>query len=177
MMAKQIVCSRCGNFGTQDCFSPSMWQHNTTADRDIICIDCENNHEGFQCGFCKQTKPRNAFSASAIEDRKKDQNFRCYDCSHPPCMFLPNCMTCTSCRDYKCQSTNCNKPIKTLNSKYLPKRIEELDSFACGRCKYVRCIAMKPDGTRCGKMRSRKMQSQARQLKEDFLCAECRPTA
>ena len=175
MMATKHSCSRCGKEKTRECFSPSMWQNRTRADRHSICMDCESDREGFQCGICKETKPRNSFSASAMKHLKSEnQNIRCYDCSHPPCMSLPNCMTCPTCRDPKCQSKNCDKPIRTLNSKFLPNSIAEVQSFACERCQYVRCIAMKPNGTRCGVMRSRKKQSQARQGKEDFMCSECR---
>ncbi len=148
-----------------------MWSHRAYSDRDIICLECAGQSGGVQCDICKETKPTNAFPASARANQS--WNIRCYDCAHPRCMFSPQCMTCTTCRDYTCQTKGCNEPIETLNSDYLPKTFEEVQSYACGRCQYVRCIAKKPDGSRCGKERSRKKRSQARQCQEDFTCSEC----
>ena len=168
-------CSECGMAKPQTHFSPSMWHHKGASDRTIKCLECEAKMPTARCDICHTTKPTQAFPASAISHQTHNQNTRCYDCSHPPCMFLPNCMTCARCRDSKSQAQNCTRPIQTLNSNYLPKNYEEVKSFACDRCQYIRCIAVKPDGTRCGKMRSRKKHSQARQSKQDFICAECRP--
>ena len=126
-----------------------------------------------KCSICNDTKPSSAFSPSAIKNMSQ-RIFRCYDCSRPPCMFIPKCTTCTKCRDEKCKKgARCTKSIETLNSKLLPATAEEVQKYACDKCRYVRCIVMQPDGSICGKERRANAKAKARRDKTDYKCGDC----
>ena len=154
----------------EDSFSKSQW-HNRR-ERPATCLECQNM-DLLKCSICHDTKLSSAFSPSAIKNISQ-QNFRCYDCSRPPCMFIPKCTTCTKCRDEKCKKgARCTKSIETLNSKLLPATAEEVQKYACDKCRYVRCIVMKPDGSICGKERRANAKAKARRDKTDYKCGDC----
>ena len=123
------------------------------------------------CDICSLTKPENIFSVSALKNRAaKTQVTRCHDCSHPPCIFLPSCTTCAKCRNPTCRTKICSKAIEPLPSMELPASAEKVQTFECKRCKYVRCIVVQPDGTRCGRERRHNAQAQAKRLHNDYKC-------
>ena len=143
-----------------------------------MCLECEGKCIVLKCDICQTTKPQSAFPASAVKHyADSTQNSRCYDCSHPPCMFLPRCKTCAQCRRPTCRPTChaaiCTKRIETLPSEELPTSAEEVQNFACKRCKYVRCIVKQADGSRCGKERRHNAQAKARKNQEEYSCGEC----
>ena len=119
-----------------------------------------------------QTSPQ-ALSGSALHN-SSTQTTRCHDCSNPPCMFRPKCPTCSTCRDPTCKTPNCTKAIKTVNSQQLPASAEDVANFACDRCRYVRCIVKRPDGTVCGKERRHNAQAKARKSKTAYSCGDCK---
>ena len=130
------------------------------------------------CSICKISKPVHRFSASALRN-KSQRDIRCLDCSNPPCMFLHHkCETCPQCRNPACRKKGrCTDGIadSTANSQQLPASLEDVRNFACDRCRYVKCIVRKPDGTVCGAQRKGKRhQTQARKDKEDYSCGDCR---
>ena len=175
---KAKACELCRVSKEKSHYSKSMWKHGFYTHRKIICIECEAEQNAIEkttfCDICKIAKPIHAFSDSANENKKKaTQNSRCYDCSHPPCMFLPNCKTCVKCRDHKCRTSNCRKDIKTLNSMVIPATMEECQTFACERCKYLRCTVVQNDGNVCGKLRRLKTIKKARDKEEDYKCGDC----
>ena len=164
-------CTKCGISKPQDAYSRSQW-HNKLQ-RLAKCLQCEKLEDLLKCSICHDTKPSSAFSPSAIKNISQ-RIFRCYDCSRPPCMFIPKCTTCTKCRDEKCKKgARCTKSIETLNSKLLPATAEEVQKYACDKCRYVRCIVMKPDGSICGKERRANAKAKARRDKTDYKCGDC----
>jgi hypothetical protein len=167
------ACHVCKASKDRSHYSDSMWHHRH--DQTAICIQCQAKEKTIACDICKVAKPRNAFSDSAIMNlAHTSQNSRCYDCSHPPCMFLPKCKTCANCRDHTCKKhAKCKKDIETLPSKQLPATLKECQTFACNSCKYVRCIVIQQDGTLCGKLRRNNAKKKARDNKEDYTCGEC----
>ena len=94
----------------------------------------------FRCGRCFLTcsicgtKDVAAFSKSYIK-HKVDvaYNIRCNECSHPACTN-PDCRTCKSCRDVKCNRFSCAKTPVPLNAKWRPKTLEGVQNFKCARC-------------------------------------------
>ena len=55
-----------------------------------------------RCKVCEETKHRSAFTASALNNLKtENQRSLCKDCSHPKCS-APGCTTCKICRDVQC---------------------------------------------------------------------------
>ena len=140
-----------------------------------MCLECEGKRVVLKCDICQKMKPKSAFPASALKHyATSTQNSRCYDCSHPPCMFLPRCTTCAKCRNPKCHEAICTKRIETLPSAELPASAEEAQNFACKRCKYVRCMVKQADGSRCGKERRHNAQAKARKNREEYSCGDCR---
>ncbi len=165
-------CNKCGQWKLQTEYSASMWNHKANTDRMIICLECEAQTPTFRCDICNISKPVGAFSASALS-HSKTRNTRCYDCSNPPCMFRPKCTTCTKCRGTTCKETNCTKDIKTVPPEHLPASVEDVKTFACQRCIYVRCIVRLPDGTVCGKERRHNAKAKARRNQTDYTCGDC----
>ncbi len=173
--AKNIAkhpCNKCGQSKLQTEYSASMWNNKSRTDRMILCLECEAQTPTFMCDICNISQPVGAFSASTLK-HSKTQNTRCYDCSNPPCMFRPKCTTCTKCRGTTCKDTNCTKDIKTVDSEHLPASVEDVKTFACLRCKYVRCIVRLPDGTVCGKERRQNAKAKARRHQTDYTCGDC----
>ena len=170
--APKTRCQICGKLKVKGQYSPSMWLHRLDADRSICCLECEAQTPSVRCDTCNMFKPAQAFSASALR-HSSTQTTRCHDCSSPPCMFRPKCPTCSTCRDPTCKTPNCTKAIKTVNSKQLPASAEDVANFACDRCRYVRCIVKRPDGTVCGKERRRNAQAKARKSKTAYSCGDC----
>ena len=129
------------------------------------------------CDICEKAKPLIAFPSSALDNRHrntKTRNCRCLDCSRPPCIFLPKCKTCIKCRGDSClKGPTCTKEIKTLNLKQLPKTKEEVTTYSCTRCRYVRCTVIQPDGSRCGKERRAHARASAKQRQEEYNCGDC----
>ncbi len=165
-------CNKCGQSKLQTEYSASMWHHKASTDRMILCLECEAQTPTFMCDICNISQPVGAFSASTLK-HSKTQNTRCYDCSNPPCMFRPKCTTCTKCRGTTCKDTNCTKDIKTVASEHLPASVEDVKTFACLRCIYVRCIVRLPDGTACGKERRQNAKAKARRNHTDYTCGDC----
>ena len=71
------------------------------------------------------------------------------------------------------QMPNFQYQIETLPSPQLPATAEDLKTFACERCKYVRCIVRHQDGSVCGKERRPQARAQARVHQKDYQCGEC----
>lgn len=164
-------CSQCGKIKIREQVSESMWKN---SDRNMVCLECEMEVAKQTCRLCGLRKAREQFSDSMRHHSERDAVY--LDRSHPPCMFGDSCKTCPNCRSPACQTKICTKPRQTLHWQELPKTIEDVQNFACGRCKYIRCIGKKKktDGTGCGKERSMKEQPKARRCKEDFTCHDCR---
>ena len=94
----------------------------------------------FRCGRCFLTcsicgtKDVAAFSKSYIKHKiDVARNIRCNECSHPACTN-PDCRTCKSCRDVKCNRFSCAKTPVPLNAKWRPKTLEGVQNFKCARC-------------------------------------------
>ena len=105
--------------------------------------------------------------------KDKTRRTLCKACCRPECAAA-GCKTCKSCRDAKCKSKTCTKPIEALHARQLPKTHQEVLDYFCERCQFVKCIVRKPDNTFCSKeRRGKKAQARAREAMEDFKCGEC----
>ena len=142
-----------------------------------MCLECDTDSEKKEltCAICEQKKPLEAFSGS-MKVHISQRTIKCIDCSHPPCMFAPNCETCTVCRNTRCrksgQKTKCTDEIQLLRAGQVPQTEDEVRNFACPRCKYVRCIHRFFANTVCGKVRPEWERAWARKNKMHFLCKE-----
>ena len=165
---------QCGRVKGRAGFSPSMWHNKADKEREVQCLECEAKTTTLVCDICSLTKPENAFAISALHNRAlKTRKTRCHDCSHPPCIFLLSCTSCAKCRNPTCRTKICSKAIEPLPSMELPASAEKVQTFECKRCKYVRCIVVQPDGTRCGRERRHNAQAQAKRLHNDYKCGAC----
>ena len=173
LQAAKVRCQLCGKLKGQGKYSPSMWHNRNDADRTLCCLECEAQIPRVRCEICNTLKPADAFSVSALHNASS-RSIRCHDCSSPPCMFRPKCTTCSTCRDPTCKTTLiCTKPIKTVPVMQLPASVDDVANFACDRCRYVRCIVKRPDGTVCAKERRRNAKAKARKDKTAYSCGDC----
>ena len=175
-------CLTCKICRDPECTSPNCIKQVTTLHskhlpatyEDVLVFRCARCTT-LQCDICKKFKPDSSFPKSAIRHGcTKDRNIRCLDCSNPPCHAY-RCKTCSTCRNPKCQRQNrCTANIQTLNSQWLPKTRAEVDDFFCERCRFIKCIVKKADGTFCSKERKGfKAQARARKEHEHYKCGEC----
>ena len=121
---------------------------------EVLEFVCGRCRQETQCDICQAFKADNQFPPSALQNNRatKTQNIRCLDCSRPPCAAA-NCRTCNVCRDPKCRTRNCSKPVSTLNSNFLPATHAEVLEYFCERCRYVKCVVKKSDGSFCSRER------------------------
>jgi len=97
--------------------------------RNFKCAKCF-----ITCSICG-TKDVGAFSKSYIKHKVDlPYNIRCNECCHPACTN-PDCSTCKSCRDIKCNRFSCAKTPIPMHKKWRPKTLEEVQNFKCARCK------------------------------------------
>ena len=168
---EKLRCHECGKLKVRKEYSASMWHNKSSTDRTIVCLECEAQTPTVKCDICNTSKPVEALPASALR-HSSTQTTRCYDCSHPPCMFLPQCPTCTQCRSTTCKDPRCREAPETVPSEHLTASVEDVKNFACERCEYLRCIGQH-DGTVCGKERRRQARAQARRNKTAYRCGDC----
>ena len=124
--------------------------------------------------ICEKLHPRRIFSYSALDNAYHHKNNRtCYDCANPPCMFVPMCKTCASCRNARCHTQNCNQRLKALHSEHLPQGRADVQNFGFDRCQCIRCPEKLPDSSDCGRERRPHEQPEAKKTKADCLCRSC----
>ena len=96
--------------------------------RNFMCGRCF-----ITCSVCG-TSDVTAFSNSYIKHKSNvAYNIRCNECSHPACTN-PDCKTCQSCRDIKCERLSCAETPVPLNPKWRPKTLEAVQNFKCAHC-------------------------------------------
>ena len=112
-----------------DPLHPKVLPKTQEAVRNFMCGRCV-----LTCCICG-TKDVAAFSKS-YKKHKVDvaYNIRCNECSHPACTN-PDCRTCQSCGDIKCEMLSCAKTPVPLNPKWRPKTLEEVENFKCAHCR------------------------------------------
>jgi len=138
----------------------------------------------FRCGRCLLTcsicgtKEVTAFSKSYIKNKiYVARNIRCNECSHPACTS-PDCRTCKSCRDIKCNRFSCAKTPVPLRARWRPQTLEGVQNFKCAHCTEQTSHAYKCIG--CKKMKDAKVFDAAaitayitRWYRNKLLCQEC----
>ena len=166
-------CSQCNQVKSKSLFSPSMWNHKAKIERKIVCLECEEKNATTECQICGVRKKEEEFTESMWQHRfNTTRRIRCRDCAVPQCK-AKDCKTCPQCRNPSCQAKNCTQPVEVWEPTDMPTSYQAVLDFFCLRCRYVKCVQKKPDGTFCSKQRRRPDQAHARKSKEDFICREC----
>ena len=95
------------------------------------------SNEQPRCTLCQVTLLQEAVP-KVMWKQRNTRNTRCHDCRRPKCTGI-HCQTCKICRDETCESQTCTKPITSLHHEWLPKTLEERDSWLCSKCRTHRC--------------------------------------
>lgn len=136
-------------------------------------------------GICGTTKPVDTSSAPALANRAHSAQYtRRYDCSHPRCMFLPQCTPRSKCRSFNCRihppcmflpkCTSCSK-CRRLQQRCRNCAFgrttsnEDVQSVAAR----TRCMILQADGTRCGRVRRQSARARARRNRLQYTCGDC----
>mgnify|MGYP005667573461 FL=1 len=126
----------------------AYWEKIVAPGDGRLCIQCtgEREEEKFTCAVCGKAKPKAGFPDSMWKNRtNKDHRCLCFDCCRPRCTSQ-HCNTCPVCRDEACKNKTCAKAIKPLNSKLLPRSMQDVETYLClnCRCKCAVCGIAKP---------------------------------
>ena len=151
----------------------SVWRNRTVhAYADFLVEGGILDPKDVKCDVCLKHKPPEEFSTSALHNRATEsQQTRCLDCSNPPCT-VEGCTTCKICRDVHCKGgEECKKETATLNSKYLPKTLEELANFRCEKCRGFFCEICRNEKPRSEFGEGAKKNSSS--LEQKTRCLDC----
>ena len=97
---------------------------------------CER--EECTCQLCGLSKTEKEFTESMWNNRSNERHSQrtlCFECSHPKCK-VPECTTCEQCRNETCmiQFGTCSAQPPVLHWRELPKSLEAVENFKCGKC-------------------------------------------
>ena len=140
----------------KDLISQLHWKHMPQTPADVetfLCETCVKKKrtdakdasiskatQALQCALCKEEKTKAEFPQQQwIHRNDAGCVLRCYDCWHPQCTE-PSCRTCKKCRNPKCtKGEKCKDPILQLNSKHIPNKFADVESFLCEKCQKLQC--------------------------------------
>ncbi len=170
-------CILCEEEHPAEQYTESMW-HNRRQ-QPAVCKKCETaqrprrravgldcDRETLQCYLCREAFTSEGFTQGMWKHRgEADRHSYCQECCRPPCTN-PACTTCTTCRDPECKKRRqCEGKPVALHPKSLPKRMDELETWLCAKCKPTFCSHW----PQCRKKRNSKKAP----AMEQYTCGEC----
>ena len=105
------------------------------------CLKCtgEATQESRECDLCLQNKLRSDYTPGMWHNRHDSkQRTLCKLCCNPPCT-AKGCKTCRVCRKVDCRNDSCADEVRPLNSKQLPKTLEDVQHYICSGCGGYKC--------------------------------------